>query len=173
MDNNDKNTCKSLINANEYMLSALNTSDINKSRYDKYSFSWLAHIEENTLQIVFMSATPARFTTTTSHTLGEDTHDKIYFAPATKAIEIKESVCMKVSKNENFPSRRESDPKFSSLIAIPLYLNDEIYAVFTMYSLDDNIDKSEIKMLEQLAFDMTLAINKDKMDELVGSLKVY
>ncbi len=172
-ENNYKSICASLINSNSYILSALNASDLNKSLYDKYSFSWLALVKEKELEIVFMSAIPARFTTSTSHTMGEETHDKIYFAPAVEAIETKQSIFMKVSKNENFPSRRESDPKFSSLLVIPLHIDDKIYAVFTIYSLLESIDKSEIKMLQQLALDMTLAINKDKMDELVGSLKVY
>ena len=173
MDENNKIICESLLNSNSYILSALNASDLNKNLYDNYSFSWLALLKEKELEIVFMSAIPARFTTSTTHNMGEETHDKIYFAPAVEAIKTKQTISMQVSKNEIFPSRRENDPKFSSLLAIPLYIDEKVYAVFTIYSLLESIDKSEIKMLQQLALDMTLAINKDKMDELVGSLRVY
>jgi len=165
--------CRSLANSNIYLLNSVNASLVEEKIYKKYSFSWLGLIDEGSINIVFMTATPARFNNSTSHLIDDETFDKIYFAPAVEAIKSKKHHILKVGKKEKFPSRRDSDPDFNSLIAFPLFLHDEIYAVFCIYSMGEDIDENEVGILKRLAYDMTLTMNKDNMDELLEGLKVY
>ena len=164
--------CQSLSNVSSYLMSALDRGNIADDMFKKYTFSWLGRIEGDVLNVVFKTATPSRFSHTTSHPLDQESHDIIFFSLAMEVLEKKHYLIRNIEKRDSFPTRRTSDPIYSCVVAFALYSEDRPYGTFSIYA-DDLIEQSDIDRLKVLAKDVAIMVDADNRELLVESLEVY
>ena len=164
--------CEALSNVNEYLIAQLDKKGVLDPKYSKYTFSWLGRLDDTTLSVVFKTATPSRFSHTTSHEITQESHDIIFFSLAMEVLQKRQYVIRHIEKRESFPTRRTSDPIYSCVVSFALYNNDKAYGTFSIYA-DETINENEIGKLKSLAKDMAIMVDSENREELLKCLRVY
>ena len=164
--------CEALSNVNEYLMAQLDKRGEDDAKYSKYTFSWLGRLDNTTLNVVFKTATPSRFSHTTSHDMDQESHDMIFFSLAMEALQKRHYIIRHIDKRESFPTRRTSDPIYSCVVSFALYNNEREYGTFSIYA-NETIKEDEIELLKGLAKDIAIMVDSENREELIQYLRVY
>ena len=163
----------SLLNVNRYLSGTYKSNSKFNDFFKKYTFSWLGILDGNNLDVVFKTATPARFNNTSTYDISTESHDQIFFSVAIEALDSKQVVYKEINKHATFPSRRTEDPSFRALAAIPLKIDDKAYGVFCIYTDQNSIEQEEIAELKRLACDLVVTMNIENVEKVLDKIEAY
>ncbi|MFT5660218.1 MAG: two-component system sensor histidine kinase TtrS [Sulfurimonas sp.] len=176
-----KEMMKMVADVNEFLVGAMNMKSIvrtsidNVCKQEHFNFCWFGLInkENNFLEVIHKSEDIHNLIDCTECLLDMQ-NPKGVFQSAIEAIKSKKSV-LQQDLSTVFPvmkGRRSYDYQLEASVSIPLFHEDKVFAVISIYSSQESIDDEEISILENLGKDIAFAISINQHRNILEKLEI-
>ncbi len=177
-----KEMMKMVADVNEYLVGAMNMKSIIKTsienicKQDGYNFAWfgLLNKENNLLEIMYHSDDAYKLITNKECDIAKESSPDSIYIPVIEAIKtgkciVKHNLC---EIFPHLPTKRSSDYSLETSITIPLFQDEKVFGVFSLYSSQKSINHEELTILENLAKDIAFAIGVNHHRSILEKLEL-
>jgi len=168
-----KNILEMITDVNESLVGVLNVDTIVKQsikkicKVDEYKFCWLGFSTNDGLEVIFNTSNQQINYVPNLDILDEcsknsDCEDNDLFQPIFEVLKTDKTVISEFTEDiKQNQIRIKNDVELNASIHIPLTENNKStpFAVLSVYSNNDEFNREEIKLLENLGSDISFAIN--------------
>lgn len=177
-----KDILKIVTEVNEMLITSFSTQSILKSATDKlatnstYSLIISGLVHDDILEIVSKSHEESTLVTQNINSLKKTDVINFLFSAIRKATKLKHAIIEKVSPNplNKNQRKRKQDLELNWMIVLPLIhdFDNDVYGIITVFcSREDGFEVEEIKILENMAQDISLALYSHKQKDSILAME--